>query len=130
MKILSPRVHGYLDVAVVAALVLAPSLLGFAGRPASLCYVLAGIHTALLALTAYPMGWLKMIPFPVHGGLEAAMAPALVVAPWLVGFSRVNPARSFFVAAGVSLAVVWLLTDYKAAAPDAHGELPDGRLST
>jgi hypothetical protein len=130
MKILDARIHGYLDVAVIAALVLAPTLLGFDGRAASLCYVLAGLHTALTALTAYPMGWLKMIPFPVHGGLEAVLAPALVAAPWLVGFARVPTARIFFVAAGVALAVVWLITDYKSTVPGAHDELHGGHLST
>lgn len=69
-----------------------------------------------------------MIPFPVHGGLEALMAPLLVAAPWLVGFARVGSARTFYIAAGITLAAVWLLTDYKAGAPsDEH--LPHGRLS-
>lgn len=128
MKTLSPRVHGYIDIAVVAVLVLAPTLLGFGGRPASLCYVLAAIHTALTLLTAYPMGVLKMIPFPVHGGLEAVVAPLLVASPWLVGFAHVPAARSFFIASGLSLAAVWLLTNYKAD-PLTDDHLPDGRLS-
>ena len=51
------------------------------------------------------MGLLKMIPFPVHGGLEALMAPLLVAAPWLVGFSRVGPAKVFYIAAGISGAI-------------------------
>ncbi len=127
MKILSPRAHGYLDLVFIAGFVLAPAVLGFGSRAASLCYVLAALHTAITLLTAFPMGLLKMVPFPVHGGLEALMAPLLVAAPWLVGFSRVGSARIFYIAAGITLAAVWLLTDYKADVPsDDH--LPHGRL--
>jgi len=129
MKHISPRVHGYLDLVVIAAFALAPSLLGFGSRAASLCYVLAGLHATLTVLTAFPMGLLKMIPFPVHGGLEATMAPLLVAAPWLVGFSRVGAARNFYIASGLVLGVVWLLTDYRAEVPE-RDHLPGGRVST
>ena len=129
MKLLSPRVHGYLDLVVIAAFALAPTLLGFGSRAASLCYVLAGLHATLTLLTAFPMGLLKMIPFPVHGGLEATMAPLLVAAPWLVGFSRVGAARNFYIASGLVLGVVWLLTDYRAEVPE-RDHLPGGRVST
>jgi len=128
MKLISPRVHGYLDLVVIAAFALAPTLLGFGSRAASLCYVLAALHATLTVLTAFPMGLLKMIPFPVHGALEAMMAPLLVATPWLVGFSRAGPARSFYIASGMVLGAVWLLTDYRAGAPDRE-HLPDGRVS-
>ncbi|TAK19079.1 MAG: hypothetical protein EPO40_35300 [Myxococcaceae bacterium] len=128
MKLLSPRVHGYLDLVVIAAFALAPTLLGFGSRAASLCYVLAALHATLTVLTAFPMGLLKMIPFPVHGALEAVMAPLLVATPWLVGFSGVGPARSFYIASGMVLGAVWLLTDYRAGAPDRE-HLPDDRVS-
>ena len=109
MKIMSPRVHGYLDLVVIAAFALAPTLLGFGSRAASLCYVLAGLHAT-------------------HGALEAVMAPLLVATPWLVGFSGVGPARSFYIASGMVLGAVWLLTDYRAGAPDRE-HLPEGRVS-
>ena len=129
MKVLSPRIHGYLDLLVIAAFVLAPTLLGFRGSAASLCYVLAAIHLSLTLLTAYPLGLLKMIPFPVHGGLEAVMAPVLVAAPWLVGFAHAAAPRAWFVASGVALAVVWLVTDYRSD-PVATDHVHGGRLST
>jgi len=89
MKIMSPRVHGYLDLVVIAAFALAPTLLGFGSRAASLCYVLAGLHATLTVLTAFPMGLLKMIPFPVHGALEAVMAP-LLVASFAANFNNLT----------------------------------------
>ena len=115
MKILSPRVHGYLDYGVVALLLLAPSLFGFAGVPATICYVLAVAHAAMTLLTAFPLGLAKIIPFSIHGAIELLASVFLLAAPWIFEFSAVPAARNFFVASGVALAVVWLITDYRSA---------------
>src|SRR5688572_24617192 len=115
MKFLDPRVHGYLDYAAALLLALAPWLFGFGGTPAVLCYVLAASQLGMSLLTAYPLGIAKVIPFPVHGGVELIVAMFLVVAPWLFGFAGVDPARNFFIAAGLGLGVVYLTTDYRAA---------------
>lgn len=115
MKILSPRVHGYIDYAAAVMLFLAPTLFGFGGVPATICYVLGAMHTVMTLLTAYPLGLAKLIPFPVHGGIEVFVALFAFASPWLFGYSHVDAARNFFIAAGISLAVVWLVTDYRAA---------------
>ncbi len=115
MKILSPRVHGYLDYLVVALLFLAPSLFGFTGIAATICYVLAPVQLVMSLLTAYPLGVAKMIPFPVHGGVEIVTSVGLLAAPWLFGFSAFDAARNFFIIAGVGLGLVWAMTNYVAA---------------
>jgi hypothetical protein len=115
MKILSPRVHGFIDYAIVALLVLAPTLFAFGGIAATICYVVAAFHLVMSLLTAYPLGVAKLIPFPVHGGIELAAGIALIVMPWIVGFSAVDNARNFFVIAGIATAAVWLTTNYSVA---------------
>jgi hypothetical protein len=115
MKILSPRVHGYLDYMVVALLFLAPSLFGFTGIAATICYVLAPVQLVMSLLTAYPLGVAKMIPFPVHGGVELVTSIGLIAAPWLFGFSAFDAARNFFLVAGIGLGLVYLVTNYAAA---------------
>jgi len=113
MKILQPKVHGYIDYALVLLFALAPTLLGFDGVPQTLCYVLAALHFATSLFTAYPLGALKIIPFPVHGAGEAILAPLLALAPWLFGFWRTPAPRNFFLLAAVAVLLVWLVTDYK-----------------
>ena len=115
MKFLDPRVHGYLDYAAVLLVALAPWLFGFGGIAATLCYVVAAAQLGMSLLTAYPLGIAKVIPFPIHGGVELVVAIGLVVAPWLFGFDGVNAARNFFIAAGIGLGFVYLVTDYRAA---------------
>ena len=119
MNVLSPRVHGYVDYAVVALFALAPMLFGFGGLAATICYVLAVVHLGMTLLTAFPLGQVLVIPFPVHGALELAVAVALVLAPWLFGFQRVDEARWFYIAAGVAIGVVWLLTRYQTTPVEA-----------
>lgn len=115
MKILNPRVHGYLDYAAVLLLALAPTLFRFDGTPAALCYVVAILQGGMSMMTAYPLGAVKMIPFTVHGGVELGAAILLILSPWLFRFSDVGSARNFFLVAGIGLAAVWATTDYKQA---------------
>ncbi len=113
-KLLAPRPHGYIDYLVVLAFVLAPSLFDFSDPAATTCYIVAGAHLMLSLLTAYPLGVIKAIPFPVHGMLELLIAPLLILLPWLVGFSGDEAARNWFVALGIAVFLVWLTTDYRA----------------
>ena len=115
MKFLNPLVHGYIDYVAVALLTLAPSLFGFTGVAATICYALAVAQLGMSLVTAYPVSMAKLIPFTIHGGVELASSVFLVVAPWLFGFAMVEAARNFFVAAGIGLLLVYLVTDYKAA---------------
>lgn len=115
MKVLSPRIHGYMDYAVVALFLLAPTFFGFAGVAASICYILAAFHAGMTLLTAFPLGIAKIIPFTVHGALEVGISLFLLASPWLFGFDYVPMARNFFIASAVALGLVWLATDYRAA---------------
>ena len=116
MKILNPRVHGYLDYLAVLYFLAAPSLFGFSGLPATIFYVIAAAHLVLTLLTAYPLGVVKVIPFNLHGGIELLAGIALVALPWLLGFANTDIlARNLYVISGVALFIVWLVTDYRTA---------------
>lgn len=124
MKILTPRVHGYLDFIVVVLFALAPTLFGFTGVPAMLSYILAAVHLALTLLTAFPAGIVKLVPFTIHGAIELLVSIVLVIVPWVLGFTTQPAAKTFYVAAGVLVFVVYLMTDYKAANADPASHAP------
>lgn len=116
MKFLSPLIHGVLDYMLGALFLVAPFMLDFVSPLAQIISLAIGASVLLLSLlTRYPLGVLRVIPFPVHGGIEFIASLALIASPWLAGFEGVFPARNFFVATGVALFAVWLTTDYKAA---------------
>lgn len=130
MKFLDPRTHGYLDYAAVAVLALAPTLFGFGGIAATICYVVAAMQLGMSLLTAYPLGAAKVIPFTVHGAIELVVAIALVAAPWLFGFSSEDAARNFFIVSGLGLLGVYLVTNYKAAERSDHQGFRSHRVAS
>lgn len=113
MKPISPTIHGVLDYLMVPVFFLAPRLFGFDGLPATISMVLAGVHLILTALTAMPLGLIKVIPFKVHGAIEVVVGLALIALPWILGFAQVNSARNFFLAVGIVILIVAMLTDWK-----------------
>jgi hypothetical protein len=118
MKVVSPRVHGMLDYGTIALFALAPTLFDFVGPYATACYVLAGGYLLITLLPDFPMGVLRLIPFPMHGGLELVSGLALLASPFIFGFHDDNhEARNFFMGMGILFLGSWLLTDWKA---DTH----------
>jgi hypothetical protein len=62
------------------------------------------------------LGLVGLIPFTIHGASEFLISFVLIAMPWVAGFAAEAPARNFFVGSGILIFVVWLTTDYKAAA--------------
>ncbi len=113
MKILNPRTHGYLDYVTVILFLVAPTVLGLTGIPAMLAYALAMIHLVMTLVTDFPLGVVPFIPFTIHGWVERVVGPLLIIVPFVLGFSSDLAARNFYVAIGVVIVLVGLVTDYK-----------------
>ena len=112
MKMLNSKVHGVIDYVVDIVFLLAPTVLGLSPLATTICYTVAGVHFLTSLCTQYELSLVKLIPFPVHGGIEFGAAIALVLMPWLAGISEEIYARNFFIASGVAIFGVWLTTDY------------------
>jgi hypothetical protein len=115
MKIISDSTHGILDYVTVVLFALAPSLFGLAGTAALISYALAVIHLTMTVLTDMPLGVIKVIPLKLHALVELVVGPVLVVGA-LVLPSLFAGGQAFFVAAGVVIFLVWLLSNYGPAA--------------
>jgi len=105
IRILTPRIHGLLDYAAAAGLIVFPFLLGFSGL--SLWLSVAG-GTGLIAyslLTDYAFGVASIVPYKAHLGLDLAAAAAFVAAPFLFGFTGLVMVYYFVMAAGVTAVV-------------------------
>ena len=113
MRLIGPFVHGILDYLTVIIFAIAPSVAGFSGRQATICYLLAVVHLALTMITKFPLGLVKVVGLHLHGAIELIVGILLILLPWLAGFSAGVNSRNFFVAIGVLILVIWTMTDYR-----------------
>ncbi len=107
------RAHFLFDLYLVCLLGLAPILFGFTNRPWLVVWVLCAVHFLLTVFSDMPYAIAKIIPFPLHGNIELAVAVLCPFIPYFFGFWDDPNARHFFFGLGFGLLVFWLLTDYR-----------------
>ena len=89
MRFMTTRMHGMADYLVGIILILAPYILGFAdGSAAQWVPQILGAGTIVYSLlTDYELGAMRVIPMPVHLGIDFASGLLLLASPWLFGFA-------------------------------------------
>lgn len=105
--------HGIIDYLMVIILAIGPGVAGFSGKQAIFCYVLAAVHFLMTVMTRFPLGAVKIIGFPLHGVIEALVSILLILLPWLANFFAGVHSRNFFIAIGVLIGLIALLTNYR-----------------
>ena len=97
----SPAVHGTLDYLLAATLIAAPLVLHFHDETAKAFVLAVGGAASLLAVgTAWSRGIVRVVPPVVHGLADVGATVALIVAPFVLGYSSHTLAMVFCVAAG------------------------------
>jgi len=103
-----------IDYGSVAMMLAAPSVLGLNGTARKLSYAFAGGYLLLSALTDDPLGVKKVVPFPTHGKIELASAPAVLGLPLLMGAMRDTKSRAYFMGLLGTVLAAYTLTDWQA----------------
>jgi len=114
MKFITSTLHGVLDYLTCGLFLLAPTLFGFTGTYATVCYILGAGYLVISLLTNMPLGAVKVLPFWLHGRLELVSGFVFLVSLWLFGFAENGVARIFFMAMGAVFLVVFLCTQWRA----------------
>jgi hypothetical protein len=128
MRVIGPLAHGIIDYAMVIILAMGPTVAGFRGKQALICYALAFVHFLLTIITRFPLGVSKALPFPMHGAIELVVSIMLIVLPWLANFSAGVNSRNFFVAIGLMILIIWLLTDFRSRRPAGRAADPEATV--
>jgi hypothetical protein len=89
MRLLSTKVHGYLDYLVGALLIAAPWIFDFdRGGAETWVPVILGVSAILYSLfTDYEMGATKGISMRTHLTLDMLSGVILALSPWIFGFA-------------------------------------------
>ena len=100
--IISPVIHQQLDYTLATLLVSLPFVLDFDDSAARWIAVSLGIGSAVPAVaSAWPTGIVRVIPPLLHGSLDIAVAVALIVLPFAVGFTGHMTALVFYLVVGI-----------------------------
>ena len=119
--IVPPLLHGILDYPLAAVLIVLPLVLDFDDPAAKWIAFGLGIGAAVLAVaTAWRTSIVRIIPPLLHGYTDVIVTVALIVLPFIVGFSDHTTALVFYLAVGAGGLVATLATRWPAMAEE-HG---------
>src|SRR5262245_28583192 len=112
--IIPPFVHGLLDYPLAAVLIVLPLVLDFDDSAAKWIAFGLGIGSAVLAVgTACSTGLVRVIPPLLHGYADIAVTVALIVLPFIVGFTSHTTALVFYLVVGVGGLLATLATRFE-----------------
>jgi len=114
VKLLPAWFHAFADYAVgILLIVVALVNDGSAGAVAT-GVVVGAVVLLVSALTRYPLGIAKVLPFTIHSAGDYLAAALLLVAPFALGFTDTDGGlAAFYVVAGIAVAAVSLITNYQ-----------------
>jgi hypothetical protein len=119
--IVPPLLHGFLDYPLAAVLIVLPLVLDFDDSAAKWIAFGLGIGAAVLAVaTAWRTSIVHVIPPILHGYTDITVTVALIVLPFIVGFSQYTTALVFYLAVGAAGLVATLATRWPAM-NEEHG---------
>jgi hypothetical protein len=128
IKIITPTVHALFDYLLVVLLFILPSVVSGVSTVFGLVlYTLGGLQLFNSLTTDFEGGLFAFITLRIHALIEILAAVALVISPWVIGFSGI--ARTTVVAVGVFVFVIWMLTDFSGNSDSSSEETsPEDQL--
>src|SRR3954449_1259578 len=131
VKLLPAWFHAIADYAVgILLIVVAIAADGSAGATAT-GVVVGGVVLLVSALTRYPLGIVKVLPFTIHSAGDYLAAALLIVAPFALDFADSESGlAAFYVAMGVAVLAVSLVTNYQYSPKRAQDGLGRARPVT
>jgi hypothetical protein len=117
---ISPALHGTLDYLLAAILIAAPLVLEYHDETATVVMlVLGGAATVLAVGTNWSRSIVHVIPPAVHGVADIGATIALIIAPFVFGFSEHTLALVMYVGVGAGGLLATLLTRFESDLPAA-----------
>ena len=116
---LPPFVHGVLEYAAAALLIVAPFLFDFQETSATAASIVVGL--VLLAFTAVsdlPTALVKSVSVGVHVTADIVLAVLLVALPFVLGFRDESAPTALFITLGVVHLLVTIATRFGTRADD------------
>ncbi|HEY2430760.1 MAG TPA: hypothetical protein VGI06_17630 [Acidimicrobiales bacterium] len=129
VRLLPAWLHAAADYAVGALLIVVALAVGGSTSAVATGIVVGAVIVGLSMFTRYPLGVVKVVPFPVHSAGDYLATVLLLGAPWALGFSSSDTGLSaVYVGAGLAVLAVSLITNYQYGGARAQRSM--GRVGT
>jgi hypothetical protein len=114
VRLLPAWFHAIADYAVAALLILVPVAVGGSTGAIATGIVVGATVLVVSALTRYPLGVVKVLPFTVHSAGDYLAAALLLAAPWALNFASADGGlAAFYTVGGIAVLAVSLITNYQ-----------------
>ena len=132
VKLLPAWFHAVADYAVGILLIVVALATGSHSTGATATGVVVGAVVLLVsALTRYPLGIVKVLPFTIHSAGDYLAAALLIVAPFALNFADAESGLAvFYVVMGVAVLAVSLITNYQYSPKRAGDDVGHARPVT
>ena len=114
VKFLPAWFHAIADYAVGALLIIVALAASGSNKATAAGVVVGGAVLLVSALTRYPLGIVKVLPFTLHSAGDYLAAALLVIAPFALNFNSTDHGLAvFYIVAGAAVLLVSLVTNYQ-----------------
>src|SRR5262245_12639006 len=114
VKLLPAWFHAVADYAVGILLIVVALVDNGSGGAVATGVVVGAVVLVVSALTRYPLGIVKVLPFPIHSGGDYLAAALLIAAPFALNFADAESGMAaFYVVMGIAVLAVSLITNYQ-----------------
>lgn len=128
VKLLPAWFHAVADYAVGILLIVVAVAAGDSAGAVATGVVVGTVVLLVSALTRYPLGIAKVLPFTIHSAGDYLAAALLIVAPFALNFADAEGGlATFYVVMGVAVLAVSLVTNYQYSPKRARDGLGGAR---
>jgi hypothetical protein len=114
VRLLPAWFHAIADYAVAALLIVVPVAVGGSSGAIATGVVVGATVLVVSALTRYPLGLVKVLPFTVHSAGDYLAAALLLAAPWALNFASADGGlAALYTVGGIAVLAVSLITNYQ-----------------
>lgn len=114
VRLLPAWFHAIADYAVAALLIVVPVAVGGSSGAVATGIVVGATVLVVSALTRYPLGLVKILPFTIHSAGDYLAAALLLAAPWALNFASADGGlAAFYTVGGIAVLAVSLITNYQ-----------------
>ena len=114
VRLLPAWFHAIADYAVGITLIVVAAASGGSNKAVAAGAVIGAVVLLVSMLTRYPLGVVKVLPFPVHSGGDYLAAALLFASPYALNFHGSDTGlTAFYLVAGAAVLAVSLITNYQ-----------------